>query len=139
MGHNQALRVGQFSMQILGQFWVQINTFFIYGDYFELYVPGKVEGLYNGTAILDSPGLLLAAAISIILPASMIALSVLLRPKVNRILNIIFASLVTLIVTLVGVTSISTWHSFYVLYAFIEVIVTVSIIWIAWNWPRNPA
>ena len=25
MGHNQALRVGQFSMQILGQFWVQIN------------------------------------------------------------------------------------------------------------------
>ena len=26
MGHNQALRVGQFSMQILGQFWVQINT-----------------------------------------------------------------------------------------------------------------
>ncbi len=26
MGHNQALRVGQFSMQILGQFWVQINS-----------------------------------------------------------------------------------------------------------------
>jgi len=25
MGHNQALRVGQFSMQILGQFWMQIN------------------------------------------------------------------------------------------------------------------
>ena len=26
MGHDQALRVGQFSMQILGQFWVQINS-----------------------------------------------------------------------------------------------------------------
>jgi len=26
MGHNQALRVGQFSMQILGQFSVQINS-----------------------------------------------------------------------------------------------------------------
>ena len=26
MGHNQALRVGQFSMQILGQFWMQINS-----------------------------------------------------------------------------------------------------------------
>ena len=26
MGHNQALRVGQFSMQILGQFWMQINN-----------------------------------------------------------------------------------------------------------------
>jgi len=26
MGHNQALRVGQFSMQILGQFSVQINN-----------------------------------------------------------------------------------------------------------------
>jgi hypothetical protein len=26
MGHNQALRVGQFSMQILGHFSVQINS-----------------------------------------------------------------------------------------------------------------
>jgi len=26
MGHNEALRVGQFSMQILGQFWMQINS-----------------------------------------------------------------------------------------------------------------
>ena len=26
MSHNQALRVGQFSMQILGHFWVQINS-----------------------------------------------------------------------------------------------------------------
>jgi hypothetical protein len=122
----------------LSALWTSLIAFFIYGDYFELYVPGTVEGLFNGTAKLDSPGLLLAAAISIILPASMIALSVLLRPKANRILNIVFASLLTLIVALVGATSISTWHSFYVLYAIIEIVVTVSIIWIAWNWPKTP-
>lgn len=120
----------------LSALWTSLIALFIYGDYFELYVPGKVEGLHSGATILDSPGLLLVAAITIILPASMIALSVLLQARINRILNIAFASLITVIVTLVGVTSISIWYSFYVLYAVIEIIITVSIIWTAWNWPR---
>ena len=121
----------------LSALWTSLIAFFIYGDYFELYVPGKVEGLYNGTAILDSPGLLLAAAISIIPSAAMIALSVLLPPRINRILNIVFASLITVMVTIVGYVSISTWYSFYVLYAVIEAIITLSIIWTAWRWPKT--
>ncbi len=121
----------------LSALWTSLIAFFIYGDYFELYVPGKVEGLYNGTAILDSPGLLLAAAISIIPSAAMIALSVLLPPRINRILNIVFASLITVMVTIVGYVSISTWYSFYVLYAVIEAIITLSIVWTAWRWPKT--
>lgn len=122
----------------LSAMWASLIAFFIYGDYFELYVPGKVEGLYGGTAILDSPGLLLAAAISIIPSAAMIGLSVLLPPRINRVLNIVFASLITVMVAIVGYVSISTWYSFYVLYAVIEAIITVSIVWTAWHWPKAP-
>lgn len=121
----------------LAAMWTSLVAFYIYGDYFELYVPGKVEDLHNGTAILNSPGLLLTAAVLIIIPSSMIALCVLLEPRINRTLNIVFASFLTLIVILVGATSISTWYSFYVLYALIEATITVSIIWTAWNWPRT--
>lgn len=121
----------------LSAMWTSLIAFFIYGDYFELYVPGKVEGLYGGTAILDSPGILLAAAISIIPSAAMIALCVLLPARINQILNIVIASLVTVMVTIVGYVSISTWYSFYVLYAVIEAIITISIIWTAWHWPKT--
>ena len=121
----------------LSAMWTSLIALYIYGDYFELYVPGHVEKFISGTALLNSPSLLLAAAISIIIPASMIALSVLLKPRINRILNIVFATLLTLVVILVGATSISTWYSFYVLYAFIEAVITISIIWTAWNWPQT--
>lgn len=121
----------------LSALWTSLLAFYIYGDYFELYVPGRIEDLKNGTTLLDSPGLLLAAAISIIIPASMIALCVLLTPNINRILNIVFATLLTLIVIFVGATSLSNWYSFYILYAVIEAIISISIIWISWNWPQS--
>ena len=47
----------------LSALWGSLIAFFIYGDYFELYIPGKVEGLYSGTAVLNSPTALLVAAI----------------------------------------------------------------------------
>ena len=67
----------------------------------------------------------------------MIALSVLLPSKLNRAFNLTFASLLTVIVALVGATSISAWQSFYVMYAAIEIVITVSIIRIAWSWPKE--
>ena len=121
----------------LSALWTSLIAFYIYGDYFELYVPGKVENLINISAKLESPTLLLIAAILIAIPALMIVLSILLRPKVNRILNISFGILLTLIVVLVGSTSISAWYSFYVLYAFIEAGITITIVWTAWNWPAS--
>lgn len=93
--------------------------------------------MINVKAKLESPTLLLIASILITIPALMIVLSMILKPKINRILNIIFGVLLTLIVILVGSTSISAWYSFYVLYALIEAIITITIIWTAWKWPRK--
>jgi len=123
----------------LSALWTSLIALYIYGDYFELYVPDKVEKLINGTAKLDSPTSLFIAAISITIPALMIALSVLLKPKINRILNIIFGILLTLIVILVGSTALyfySSWYNFYVFYAILEAFITLLIVWYAWKWPK---
>lgn len=74
----------------LSALWTSLIALYIYGDYFELYAPGKVENLMNGTAILDTPTKLFLASLLIAIPSLMIALSVFLKPKLNRILNIVF-------------------------------------------------
>src|SRR5580765_2860229 len=74
----------------LSALWTSVMFCYIYGDYFELYVPKKVEGLLNGNNLLDSPIKLFGATIMLTIPALMIFLSLILRPKVSRLLNITF-------------------------------------------------
>jgi len=121
----------------LSALWTSLVAFYIYGDYFELYVPSKVNGLLNGSNLLDSPIKLLMAAILLAIPSSMIALSILLKARLNRILNIVFGVLLTLVVIMVGSTSISSWTSFYVMYAFVEAIISITIVMTAWRWPKQ--
>jgi hypothetical protein len=115
--------------------WTSLIALYIYGDYFALYTPGKVEGLLQGTSLLDNPIKLLLAAILLAIPSLMIALSLLLKPNLCRFLNILFGMLLTIVVILVGITSISYWGMFYVMYAFLEAIITILIVWTAWRWP----
>jgi len=42
--------------------WTSVMFCYIYDDYFELYIPKKVEGMLNGQNMLDSPFKLFAAA-----------------------------------------------------------------------------
>ena len=106
-------------------------------DYFELYTPNKVPNLLESNNILDSPSKLFLAALLLAIPELMIAMSVLLKPKFNRSLNIIFGSLLTLVVVLVGSTSISAWYGFYAFYALLEALITISIVYMAWKWPKE--
>ena len=57
-------------------------------DYFELYVPNKTKGLVDGTNLLDSPMKLFSASVLLAIPALMVFLSIILKPKINRQLNI---------------------------------------------------
>lgn len=121
----------------LGALWTAVMFCYIYGDYFELYVPQKVDGLLNGQNMLDTPMKLFVATFVLTVPALMIFLSLMLSPKLTKWLNIgvgIFFSLFTL---LVGVTSISEWRMFYVFLSIIESIVTSIIVWHAWNWESD--
>lgn len=123
----------------LAALWASATLCFLYGDYFDLYVPGTVEGLLRGKNNLDSPVTLGAAAILLLIPAVMVSMSLVLRPNVNRRANLIVGAFFAVFVGLVGVSSLQVWRTFYVIYAAVELLLTLSIVWHAWRWPREIA
>ncbi|PYF77083.1 DUF6326 family protein [Pedobacter nutrimenti] len=121
----------------LALLWVAVTLCYLYGDYFELYVPKKVEGLISGDNLLNTPFKLFLAALMLAVPALMVVSSILLRPVLNRVLNIIFGIFYTLIMVLVGVSSYDKWMLFYIFLAFVECVITLLIVRYAWIWPKE--
>jgi hypothetical protein len=122
---------------ILSALWTSVMFLYIYGDYFELYVPEKVEGLLNGRNILNTPYKLFFATIILTVPSLMIFLSLIMRAKWNRVLNISIGVFLSLFTLVVGVSSFSEWKMFYVMLSFLQTIITSTIVWKAWYWPKN--
>jgi hypothetical protein len=120
----------------LASLWAAATFCYLYGDYFELYTPDKIDSLITGANNLDSPTMLLMASIVLAIPSIMVAGSILLEAKINRILNIIFGTLFTLMMVFIGISSTNEWYLFYVLLAFLESILTALIVWYAWKWPK---
>lgn len=120
----------------LSALWASVTFFYIYGDYFELYVPNKVQGIINGTSMLDNPVKLFAASLLLAIPSLMVCLSVILKPSINRWLNIVVGIFFTAIMLLIAVISFSEWRTFYVFYAIVESILTSIIVWYAWKWAK---
>lgn len=120
----------------LAALWATVTFCYLYGDYFELDVLKKVEGLMTGINMLDSPTKLFIAAFLLLIPALMVCLSVILKLFLNRMSNITLGIFFTLFVALVGVSSISDWRSFYVFYAIVEICLTSLIVWYVWHWER---
>ena len=89
----------------LATLWASVTFCYLYGDYFELYTPDKVNSLITGENNLDSPTKLLIASIILAISSVMVAASIILKPKINRILNIIFGTLFTLMMVFIGIIS----------------------------------
>jgi len=121
----------------LAALWASVTFCYIYGDYFELYTPDKINSLLTGDNILDSPSKLLLASIVLAIPSLMVAGSIILKPKINRILNIVFGSLFSMMMLLIAFNSLTAWYSFYVCLAIIESLLTLSIVWFAYKWPTT--
>lgn len=121
----------------LAALWTSVMFCYVYGDYFSLYVPKKVEDFISGDTLLDSPVKLFLGAILMAIPALMIFASVVLKPKINRWLNIIFGIIYTAIMLLIAFTTTGVWWSFYVFFAIIESILTAIIFWTALKWPKQ--
>lgn len=68
----------------LSTLWTTVTLCYLYGDYFELYVPKKVEDLISGDNLLNNPMNLFGAAVLLAIPAFMVCLSILLKPSINR-------------------------------------------------------
>jgi hypothetical protein len=121
----------------LSALWTSVMFCYLYGDYFELYVPKKVEGLLTGDTLLDTPMKLFAASLMLTIPALMIFLSLLLKPKTARILNIVFGISFTLLMLTIAISSLTQWLIFYVFLAMVECVFTCLVTWYAWTWQRR--
>lgn len=121
----------------LSALWASVTLCYLYGDYFELYVPQKAQGLVNGVNLLNSPAKLLAASILMAIPALMVFLSLVLKPKINRLFNIVLGIFFTALMVLIALTSLSAWRMFYVFLALVESVLTVVIVYSAWYWPAQ--
>lgn len=121
----------------LSALWASVMFCYVYGDYFSLYVPNKVQDFISGETMLDAPMKLFAASILMVIPSLMIFLSLFLKPKPARLLNIIFGILYTGIMLLIAVTTLAPWWTFYVFLALTESVITSIIVWQACKWPRQ--
>ena len=118
----------------LAMLWTSFMFFYIYVDYFHLYMPGSIQEILAGKVyVFDiSYIFLMVAMFFVAIPALMIFLSVALTAKVNRWTNIIVATVYIpyMLFNLAG----NAWLHMYFAAA-IEVGLLCLIIHYAWKWP----
>lgn len=122
----------------LAALWASVMFCYIYGDYFELYIPGKLQGMLQGQmgplgAVTQ--GVLVGTSIMMAVPSLMVFLSIALHPAMSRWLNIAAGLFYAGIMLLIAING--GW-AFYVFFATVEVVLTLLIVWNAWRWPRQP-
>ena len=121
---------------VLCALWIAMLFVFAYVDIFASLradvLKAALDGKVATTGFTVNQIFLTLTLIYILLPTLMVVLSLLLKPRVNRIINIVVSLvyLITIIVSAIG----ETW-AYYFLGSFIEVILLVAISRTAWKWP----
>lgn len=120
----------------LAALWTTLMFLYVYGDYFNMYSPGKLDKMAAGDVgpvnAADEPAML-AISMMMAVPALMVALSILLPPVVAKWLNVVLgiAYAAILAVTLPGAPL------FYWGYGALEIPVSVLITILALTWPKS--
>ena len=121
---------------ILSTLWVFVMFCIAYADIIGFIEPGTLEKIINGNMGFElTPALILIFSLFQAIPIVMILVSRLFRREVSRWLNII-ASVLTLLYVLGG----GNWESVsYPVFAALEVVAMLGIIWLAWTWRNDEA
>jgi len=117
--------------------WISVMFCYLYADYFGLYVPGNLQKMLQGRMGPLGPttqGVLLLTSAMMAIPSVMIFLSMALKAKLSRCLNIVFGLLYT-----VNILATMWDWAFFILYGLIEVTLTLLIVVYAWKWPKQDA
>jgi hypothetical protein len=107
-------------------------------DYFGLYIPGHIEKIIAGEVhVFQITQLFLFTAMTLMMiPSLMVFLSIALKAKANRWVNIIVGILQ--IVINIGM-AIGESYAFYIFGTIVEVVLLSLIVWYAWKWPKQEA
>ena len=119
---------------IISALWVSVMFLYVYGDLKSFFKPGLIEGIIAGKAgeIKITQAFLLGSAILMTIPALMIILSLTVAFPVIRWANIVLGILYS-VVMIVTMLMSGTW-AYYIFYGIVEVVLTATIAWTAWNW-----
>ena len=120
----------------LSALWVALMCFYLYRDVLGFMEPGHVEDLLAGelAGVRMTQAVLLGSAVLMAIPTVMVFLSLALKARVNRWVNIILG--IAHMALLAGTFFVGKISALYAFYAIAEFLLMVLIVWHAWKWPR---
>ena len=122
---------------VLSALWIAMLFMFAYVDIFGFFradvLDAALDGEVAATGLAVNQTFLVVTLVYILLPTLMVVLSLVLRPRLNRLLNIVVSLvyLVTILASCIG----ETWV-YYLLGSLIEATLLAAIAVTAWRWPR---
>lgn len=119
----------------LSALWASVMFCFLYADFFGLFQRGRVLEMNDGIIGplgAATPEILLAVSAMMAIPSTMVCLSLLLPPAPSRWANIVFGLLYTAIMILTSFDA----APFYVFFAAVETAILLTVVLMAWRWPR---
>jgi hypothetical protein len=118
---------------ILSTLWVFVMFCIVYADIIGFLEPGTLEKIIKGdVGFVLTPALILVFSLLQAIPIAMVLITRLFRRGLSRWLNVAAA-----VITLLWVLGGGNWESVsYPVFAALEVIAMLAIIWQAWTW-RN--
>ncbi len=121
---------------ILSNLWVFVMFCIAYADIIGFIEPGTLEKIISGNVGFTlTPAIIVMISLIQALPIAMIVISRLFRRGVSRWLNMA-AAVLTLLYVLGG----GNWESSsYFVFATLETVSILAIIWQAWNWHSDEA
>jgi hypothetical protein len=123
---------------VLSALWIAMLIVFAYVDIFGFFradiLDAALDGKVATMGISVDQVFLAFTTVYILIPTLMVVLSLVLRPRVNRIVNIVVALVygVSIVATCIG----ESWV-YYLLGSAVEVVLLVAIVRMAWTWPRT--
>jgi hypothetical protein len=115
--------------------WTSMLFVFAYIDIFSLYRPDFRAALETGEVggFTVNQSFLVGTSAYVVIPSVMVFCALILRPRVNRIVNI---ALSTIYAVTIVVGAIDEW-SYYILGSAIETALLAAIVYYAWTWPKE--
>jgi hypothetical protein len=115
--------------------WTAVMFLYVYGDYFNLYQPGKIEAVSRGHLGigLDTNTASIIGAGMMTVPSLMIWLSLVMTPTLSKWFNVLFGVVYSLILAATMLRA----APFYLMLGVVEIALTLAIATTALRWPKT--
>jgi len=116
--------------------WIAMLFLFAYGDIFGFFRTGLIEDVIEGevSGVEITQVFLFGVSVNIAIASAMVFLSLVLRPPVNRRVNIV---LPILYIVSIAISSIGETWAYYYFMSAAESALLALIVWFAWTWPTR--